>query len=135
MADVLHELLWVAIGSLFGGTSRYFVSGFAARRFGEIFPWGTVIVNVSGAFAIGVIAAAGNAQFLFHVQALWQLAVVGFLGSYTTVSSFSLQTLNLLRDGETFLAGTNVLLSLALCLFAVATGFAAGSSIISLVGR
>jgi fluoride exporter len=133
MAEVLHGLLWVAIGSVFGGTSRYFVSGLVARRFGETFPWGTMVVNVTGAFAIGAVAAAASAHFLFHVQALWQFAVVGFLGSYTTVSSFSLQTLALARDGESLLASMNVLLSLALCLLAVAVGFAVASVVTSLV--
>lgn|SRR5262249_43604362 len=132
MTEILHGLLWVAIGSLFGGTSRYFVSGLIARRFGETFPWGTMVVNVTGAFAAGFIAAAATAHFLFNVQALWQLAVVGFLGSYTTVSSFSFQTLSLAKEGEPVLACANTVLSLIFCLAAVAIGFLAGSVVISL---
>ena len=128
MTEILHGLLWVAIGSVFGGTSRYFVSGFVARRFGGTFPWGTMVVNVTGAFAAGFVAAAGTA----NVQALWQLVVVGFLGSYTTVSSFSFQTLSLTKEGEPVLACANIVLSFIFCLTAVAVGFLAGSVVISL---
>jgi CrcB protein len=132
MQEILHGLMWVAFGSVFGGTARYFVSGFIARHVGETFPWGTMVVNVTGAFAIGIIAAAANGHFLFQAPASWQFAVVGFLGAYTTVSSFSLQTLVLARGGESLRAGGNVLLSLALCLGAVALGFAVGATAIGL---
>jgi CrcB protein len=132
MAEVFYGLLWVSLGSLLGGPSRYFLSGLVARRFGETFPWGTVVVNASGAFTIGAIEAAAVAHFSFDVASLWQFAVVGFLGSYTTVSSFSLQTLNLLRDGETSLAIMNVLLSLVLCLTGAAAGYSAASALLTL---
>lgn len=130
MQEILQGLLWVAFGSVFGGTARYFVSGFIARHVGETFPWGTLVVNVTGAFAIGIIAAAASGHSLFQVPASWQFAVVGFLGSFTTVSSFSLQTLALARDGESLRAGGNVLLSLALCLGGVALGLAIGAAAI-----
>src|SRR5262245_58139565 len=120
MSGSLYGLIWVALGSAFGGAARYFLSGLVGRNVGETFPWGTLAVNVSGCFAIGLIAAAAPSAVW------WQLAVVGFLGSYTTVSSFSLQTLSLARDGEFVHAGGNILLSLVLCLGAVALGFAAG---------
>jgi CrcB protein len=123
--DVLYGLIWVALGSIFGGMARFFVSGMVARRVGETFPWGTMTVNVSGAFIIGVfggLAASGHG--IFATPGPWLFAVTGFLGCYTTVSSFSLQTLALARDGESGRAAGNVLLSLALCLTAVAAGFA-----------
>jgi len=101
--DWLSGLLWVALGSAVGGPARYFVSGLVGRAIGETFPWGTMTVNVTGAFVIGLVA--------------------GILGSYTTVSSFSLQTLSLARDGETLRAGANVALSLLLCLTAVTLGY------------
>src|SRR5262245_65055646 len=100
MADHLSALLWVAFGSVLGGSGRYFLSGVIGRRWGESFPWGTFTVNVTGCFAIGVLAAmAGNSTSL-TAPAWWPFAVTGFLGTYTTVSSFSLQTLMLARDGE-----------------------------------
>jgi CrcB protein len=128
MQETFHDLAWVAMGSALGGMARFFLSGFVGRRIGETFPWGTMVVNVTGAFAIGLIGAAATSQALFQMPVSWQFAVVGALGSYTTVSSFSLQTLALARDGEFLRAGANVFWSLALCLSAVALGFAAGST-------
>ena len=125
---VLVGLAWVVLGSALGGTARFFVSGVVGRHIGETFPWGTMAVNVSGALAIGVVAAPTTFHALFHAPATWSFAVVGFLGSYTTVSSFSLQTLALVRDGERLLAAGNVVLSLALCLAAVALGYSAGAA-------
>jgi CrcB protein len=122
----MADFMWVMLGCAFGGTTRYFVSGFVARRIGETFPWGTLVVNVTGAFIIGLIAASANAHGSFSDISLWRLAVVGFLGSYTTVSSFSLQTLMLLRDGEPWRAAGNVTLSLGLCLPIAALGMFAG---------
>jgi CrcB protein len=104
--------------------ARYFVSGFVARRVGETFPWGTFIINVSGAFAIGLFGglAEDNAS-IFASPDPWLFAVTGFLGAYTTVSSFSLQTLALARDGERGRSVSYVVLSVALCLAAVTLGF------------
>lgn len=122
---MLAGLICVAIGSIAGGTARYFVSGLVARRFGETFPWGTMTVNVTGAFLIGIFAAlATKDTSLLASPQPWLFAVTGFLGCYTTVSSFSLQTLNLLHDGELRHAVGNILSSVALCLLAVTCGFA-----------
>lgn len=120
---------WVVLGSAFGGTARYWLSGVVGRRAGETFPWGTMAVNVSGAFAIGIVAAlaAGGGWAASHHA--WRLAVIGFLGSYTTVSSFSLQTLALARDGEWWQAAANIALSVVLCLSATAVGLAAGAAL------
>ena len=120
-------LAWVALGSALGGMARFGLSGLVARRVGETFPWGTLVVNVSGAFAIGFVAAAADiGHAVFASVSHWQLAVIGFFGSYTTVSSFSLQTLALARDGAFVRAAGNILLSLVLCLGAVGLGFATG---------
>lgn len=122
---MLSGLICVVIGSIAGGIARYFVSGVVARHVGETFPWGTIIVNVSGAFLIGVFGAlATNDASLFASPNPWLLAVTGFLGCYTTVSSFSLQTLNLIRDGQTRRAIGNVVFSVVFCLSAVTSGFA-----------
>ncbi|PSJ63029.1 fluoride efflux transporter CrcB [Pseudaminobacter soli (ex Li et al. 2025)] len=128
MLDVLHGLLWVVLGSALGGPARFFVSGFVGRRVGETFPWGTMAVNVSGATTIGLVAAASAAGGTFAPPEAWQFAVTGFLGAYTTVSSFSLNTLTLARDGQMLRAGGNVLLSVTLCLSGAAIGFAAGAA-------
>jgi CrcB protein len=127
MQDILQGLIWVVLGSVLGGPARYFVSGVIGRHIGETFPWGTMVVNISGALVIGLLAAA-SADGVLPTPVAWQFAVTGFLGSYTTVSSFSLQTLALVRDGQILRAGGNVFLSVALCLSAVALGYAAGSA-------
>lgn len=125
MPDAILGLIWVALGSGAGGIVRFFISGLVARAVGETFPWGTMTVNVSGSFAIGALAAAMDGHVAASGSFAWQLAAVGFLGSYTTVSSFSLQSLALAREGAVLSAGANILLALALCLSAAATGFIA----------
>jgi CrcB protein len=125
------QLLLVAVGGALGGAARFWVSGVVARRFGETFPWGTLVVNVSGATAIGALAAIllsveSHAVGNVHV---WSGLVVGILGSYTTVSSFSLQTLALVRAGEPARAIGNIVGSVTLCLLAAALGYAVGLSL------
>lgn len=128
--DTINGVMWVALGSVLGGTARFWLSGFVARRFGETFPWGTVVVNVSGAFLLGVLAASAANHGIFAEVRPWQFAAIGILGTYTTVSSFSLQTLAFARDGEMMRAAGNMVLSVSLCLLAVTGGFAAGTSIL-----
>lgn len=115
----------VTLGSLLGVMARYFVSGFVARRVGETFPWGTLLINVSGAFVIGIFGGlARDPASLLAEPNPWLFAVTGFLGAYTTVSSFSLQTLALARDGERVRAGGYVVISVAFSIAAAALGFA-----------
>lgn len=122
---MLTGLICVVLGSALGGMARYFVSGLVARRAGETFPWGTLLVNISGAFVIGILGGLARYQgSLLASPNPWLFAVTGFLGCYTTVSSFSLQTLALARDGESGRAAGYVVLSVALCLSAAALGFA-----------
>jgi len=121
----MSGLVSVILGSALGGIARYFLSGFVARRVGETFPWGTLIINVSGAFVIGIFGGlAENPASMFASPDPWLFAVTGFLGCYTTVSSFSLQTLTLARNGERSHAVGYVALSVGLCLAAAALGFA-----------
>jgi CrcB protein len=129
MQDMLQALIWVAVGSALGGPARYFVSGLVGRHIGETFPWGTIVVNATGSFVVGLFAAAA-ATGVFAMTAAWPFAVTGFLGCYTTVSSFSLQTLALARDGEMMQAGANIFISLFSCLVAVALGYAAGVALL-----
>jgi fluoride exporter len=122
---VISGLICVVLGSALGGIARYFLSGVVARRVGETFPWGTLSVNVSGALLIGIFGAlALDHASLFASSNPWLFAVTGFLGCYTTVSSFSLQTLALARDGENGRAIGYVAASVALSIAAVAAGFA-----------
>lgn len=121
--NVISYLL-VFAGGLLGGTVRFFVSGVVGRWIGQTFPWGTLVVNVSGCLLIGVLAAAFR-QSGSDVQQEWlrDFAMVGLLGGYTTVSSFTLQTVNLALDGEAVQAVFNVVGSAVFCLVAVAAGY------------
>lgn len=114
----------VLVGGFLGGICRFFLSGFVGRRIGQTFPWGTLLVNGSGALAIGAFAGAARAVGgIFASDFVRDLIVVGLFGGYTTVSSFSLQTLNLALEGEQRLAAFNVVASVSLCVLAVAAGF------------
>jgi fluoride exporter len=115
--------IFVALGGAIGTTGRYFLSGVAARLIGETFPWGTLIINVTGSFIIGFFAALTGPDGRLYVGSNGrQFFMTGICGGYTTFSSFSLQTLNLMNDGEWFRAGANIGLSVALCLIAVWAG-------------
>jgi CrcB protein len=116
---------WIVLGSALGGIVRFWLSGLVARRVGETFPWGTMAVNVSGAFAIGIFAGATGLGAA-TAPAATHFVVIGLLGSYTTVSSFSLNTLALARDGEWLRAAGNIVLSVTLCLLAVVLGDVSG---------
>lgn len=129
MTQAVIAVLWAGLGSAAGGVARFFLSNLIARQFGETFPWGTLAVNVSGAFAIGLAAALAANGALPGMPVTWQALVAGFLGGYTTVSSFSLQTLALAQDGALGKASGNVAASLSAGLFAVYLGYAAGAAV------
>ncbi len=127
--------LWVAAGSALGGMARYWCSGFIAERAGDAFPWGTLAINILGSFVIGFFGGLTGPDGRFLVSPDVRIFVmVGLCGGYTTFSSFSLQTLVLMQDGEWARAGANVLLSVVLCLFAVWLGVAAAGAINALKG-
>jgi CrcB protein len=120
---------WIAVGSALGGMARFWCSGVIARMFGETFPWGTLIVNISGSFVIGLIAALTAPDGRVFISSTARLALMaGFCGGYTTFSSFSLQTLSLLNDGEWTYATGNIAGSVTFCLAAVWAGYALGNS-------
>jgi CrcB protein len=127
--------LWVGLGGALGSMARYWCSGFVADRVGETFPWGTLLVNVVGSFIIGFFATlTGPDGRLIAGSAARQFVMTGILGGYTTFSSFSLQTLNLARDGEWLRAGGNVVLSVVLCLLAVWLGHLAAAALNQMKG-
>lgn len=120
------DVIAVAVGSALGGMARFCVSGIVGRRIGETFPWGTLAVNISGALLLGLVAGAAGAPGDRHIG---PFVVAGFLGSYTTVSSFSLQTLTLAQAGARRHAAANIALSVGGCLAAAALGLFAGASL------
>jgi len=133
MGQAMAAYLWIAVGSALGGVARFWCSGVAARFMGETFPWGTIIVNVVGCFIIGFFATiTGPDGRVFSDTLTRQFVMIGILGGYTTFSSFSIQTLNLVQDGEWWLAGANIALSVVACLVAVWLGFVLAASINSL---
>lgn len=119
MSTSWQQWLLVAAGGALGGVLRYAVSGWIAKRVGETFPWGTLVVNASGAFLLALLMGA-NASSGGLSNGTWLLLGVGVIGSYTTVSSLSLQALSLARDGQLRMAAAYVGLS-------VITGLAAGA--------
>lgn len=115
--------LLIALGGALGSVARFAVSGFVAQHYGETFPWGTLTVNVVGSFIIGFFATLTAPEGRGLVgPAGRQFFMTGVLGGFTTFSSFSLQTLNLARDGELARAAGNAAGSLGSCLVAVWLG-------------
>lgn len=116
-------MLWyVAAGSALGGVGRYLVSGAVQRLAGTAFPLGTLLVNLSGSFLLGLLLrhAVESPGLTPEMRAF---LAVGFCGGYTTFSTFSYETLALLRQGEWSRAGLYAALSVALSLGATALGF------------
>ncbi len=114
---------WIGLGSALGGMARYGCSDVVARVMGYTFPWGTLLVNVTGSLIIGFFATiAGPDGRMFVGETAKQFVMIGVLGGYTTFSAFSLQTLALVQDGEWLHAGANVAASVVLCLAAVWIG-------------
>jgi CrcB protein len=126
----LITYLWIALGGALGSIARFGCSSLAARLVGEAFPWGTLVVNVVGSFVIGFFAAlTGPDGRLLAAPDARQFVMVGVCGGFTTFSSFSLQTLNLMRDGDVLRAGGNVVGSVVLCMIAVWLGYLAATTL------
>ena len=121
-------IMLVALGGAAGSVLRYLIGLATTAAWGSAFPWGTILINIAGSFVIGVFAAGTLAGGLLPAsQALRVFVMIGVCGGFTTFSSFSLQTLELLRGGRAGLALINVLLSVLLCVAAVAAGFQLGA--------
>jgi CrcB protein len=133
--------LWVALGGALGSVSRYWINGLVADKFIEtsaVFPLGTLVINVTGSFLIGVFAGLAVPEGRLDPQSrafTTQFLMIGVCGGYTTFSSFSLQTLNLMREREFLYAGGNVLLSVTLCMIAVWLGWMLGAAFNSMKGN
>lgn len=120
--------LVVFFGSGLGGVLRWAVGGWIGQRTSPGFPWGTLVVNITGSLAIGLFAALSAHEGRWLGSTTWrQLLMVGVCGGYTTFSSFSLQTLNLVHEGQWVRAGANIALSIGLCLLAVWLGHLLGT--------
>ncbi len=120
---VIQTYLAVMAGGAVGVAARMFLSNWAAIKFGESFPWGTIMVNILGCFVIGVFSGLTGPNGPLEVSPVARHAVmIGILGGFTTFSSFSLQTMALLAEGEILYAGANVVFSVVTCLLATWAG-------------
>ena len=118
----MTRLLFVGLGGFVGTLFRYWLSGLIARRYGETFPFGTLVVNALGCFLIGFLF------YFFYDRSLTSptartVVFIGVIGGFTTFSSYGLQTFTLLRDGQVFLALVNIVASNILCLVLVWLGY------------
>ena len=122
--------LWIALGGALGSVARAVCAEIAARWLSDSFPWGILFINILGSFVIGIFAnlTGPGGRFLVAPDAR-QFLMVGVCGGFTTFSSFSLQTLNLMLDGYAVRAGANIVGSVTLCLLAVWLGYLAASAL------
>lgn len=111
----------ISIGAVLGANLRFLLGGWIADRWGSSFPLSTLVINVTGSFVIGIVLTLVTERV---VAPAWvrPMVAIGFLGSYTTFSTFSYETLALARDGAWAAAGTNVIVSVAASLVGVSLG-------------
>ncbi len=120
--------LIIGVGGFIGAIARYILAVWIGERWGRSFPLGTFIINVSGSFLIGLLMTLFAERFMINPQ--WRLLlVVGFLGAYTTFSTFEYETGTLLKDGELLIAGLNVVFSVLVGFIALKLGEVIAKSI------
>jgi CrcB protein len=118
------EYLVIGLGGILGANARYLVAGWATHRFGLEFPWGTFLINISGCFVLGLFMAYMLRHPTYHYSRLF--FAVGFLGAYTTFSTFSVEALQLVQNGRVFSALTYMIGSAVIGLFGAWIGFLLG---------
>lgn len=115
----MEKILWISIGAVLGANLRYWVGDWAAQRFGSGFPYGTMLVNLTGSFLLGFVISLTFEHFIIDPR-LRILLTIGFLGSYTTFSTFAYESVTLISQGQWGLGIFNLLGSSLLgALFAV----------------
>jgi fluoride exporter len=120
--DIMKKTILIGLAGLLGTVFRYWLSGSVARKYGETFPLGTLFVNVAGCFLAGSVFYLTEERFLVN-PTVRTVILIGFLGGFTTFSSFGLQTFTLMREGEFGLATLNVTVSNLLGLLMVWAGY------------
>jgi len=124
----MTKYLMVGLGGAFGAILRFWLGGFVSERMGVRFPYGTFVINCTGSFLIGLavtlLAERG------HWNPNWRYLIpIGFIGGYTTFSTFELETFRSFQDGEILMASLNVVLSVVVGFLSVWLGVITGRSI------
>jgi CrcB protein len=123
LASNLSNYLWIALGAIVGASARYSLSLLVARRLSTAFPYGTLLINITGSLVVGFFFVFSTERVLLDPR--WRLLVViGFCGSYTTFSSYAFESFALMEQRQWLLTGINIVASNALCLAAVFAGAA-----------
>jgi len=122
------KYIMVGIGGFLGAIARFWVGGYVYERMGTKFPYGTFVINVSGSFVIGLVMSILTERT--HLHPNWRYLIpIGFIGAYTTFSTFEYETLAAARDGAWVVALANVVLSVAFGFVGVWLGMVAGRSV------
>jgi fluoride exporter len=124
----MNKYLVVGIGGFLGAIARFWLGGYISNRMGTRFPWGTFVINITGSFLIGFILTLLAERT--HWSPNWRYLIpIGFIGAYTTFSTFEYETFRSIQDGELFVAGLNVALSVVIGFISVWLGVIAGRTI------
>lgn len=127
---MLKYYLSVGLGGAIGSVFRFWLDGIVSNRFGKTFPFGILTINITGSLLIGFFfAVLGPEAPRIVPRWVYSFCAVGICGGFTTFSSFSLNTLNLAREGQWLYAGANVVLSVVFCLIAVWLGYLLGATL------
>ncbi len=120
--------LWISLGAIVGASARYFVSRFVSKAVTASFPYGTLLINITGSFILGLFLVWSTERVLADPR--WRLLIaIGFCGSYTTFSSYAFESFSLFEQGHYLLFAWNVLANNLLCLFGVVAGAVIARSI------
>jgi len=127
-SEAMDKFLIISLGAILGANVRYWVGGWAADRFGTTFPYGTLIINVTGSLILGFFITLVTDRFL--VDPRWRLLVaIGFLGSYTTFSTYTYESMNLILSGQVWTGLLNLFGSSVLGAAAVTAGILLGRTL------